>query len=156
MSKSNTTSEIKSSELFDNYLEAKKALTDRLKTVLKIMGQCQMLDVKPAEATNSVLQKVSTVASHQWQYNSGHETIYCQHGYMCGHSLSMCTVKVPVKYLDMSDDELYQINRDAAIAALEKKKADLEYKLAESSKPMLDKMDKINAKIEALKKGEAR
>ena len=143
----------KGTALFDTYLDAKKALVDRIRDVLEIMARCKMLDVVPSDATNYVAQKVKDVANHQWQYNAGHETIYCQHAYSFRHGIEKCTVKIPVKYLGMTNDELYAANRDAAIASLEQAKEDLDDELNRVTEPINKKKAKLDEKIAALREG---
>lgn len=141
-------------ELFDAYLTAKKALSTRIKNVLDILAKFNALDVIPSEAARLVAQETTQVSSHQWRYNSGHETIYCEHSY--GHRsygcFKKCTVKVPVKYLGMTDEEIAKENREAALAALEAKKADIEGQIEEKTKSMRSYLKKINAEIDTLKK----
>lgn len=152
MTKSNNTKYLEQgTALFDTYLEAKKVLVDRIRDVLEIMARCQMLDVVPADATNSVAQRVKDVANHQWQYNAGHETIYCQHAYSFRHGIEKCTVKIPVKYLGMTNNELYAANRDAAIASLERAKEDLDDELNRVTEPINKKKAKLDEKLAALK-----
>ena len=143
-------------ELFDNYLAAKKALNTRIKQVLDILAKFNALDVIPSEAARLVAQETTQVSSHQWRYNSGHETIYCEHSY--GHrsygAFKKCTVKVPVKYLNMTDEEITKENRDAAIAALEAKKAEIEGLIEEKTKSMRNSLKKIDSEIDSLKKGD--
>lgn len=146
--------ENKGSELFDNYLAAKKALNTRIKQVLDILVKFNALDVNPSEAARLVAQETTQVSSHQWRYNSGHETIYCEHSY--GHrsygAFHKCTVKVPVKYLNMTDEEIAKENRDAAIAALEAKKAEIEGQIEEKTRSMRNSLKRINSEIDSLKK----
>lgn len=141
-------------ELFDNYLAAKKALNTRIKNVLDILAKFNALDVIPSEAARLVAQETTQVSSHQWRYNSGHETIYCEHSY--GHRsygcFKKCTVKVPVKYLSMTDEEIAKENREAAIAALEAKKAEIEGQIEEKTRSMRGYLKKINSEIDDLKK----
>lgn len=152
MSKENNTQTRQGSELFDNYLTIKKALTTKIKSVLDIMAQCNSLDVTPADATQWVARDTTKVSSHQWRYNSGHETIYCDHMYDFRGSFSRkCTVKIPAKYLEMSDDEILKENSETAIKALEAQREALENQIAEVKKPINDKIAKIDAQIEALK-----
>lgn len=140
-------------EIFDNYINAKKTLTSRIKAVLDIMAQCNSLDVEPKDAAKWVARETTKVSSHQWQYNAGHETIYCQHMYdFRGSFNKKCTVKMPVRYLGMTDVEILKENREAAIKALEEQRKALEDSIAEVSKPINDKIGKIAAQIEALKK----
>lgn len=143
-------------ELFDTYLAAKKALNTRIKQVLDILAKFNALDVIPSEAARLVAQETTQVSSHQWRYNSGHETIYCEHSY--GHrsygSFQKCTAKVPVKYLNMTDEEIVKENRDAAIAALEAKKAELEGQIEEKTRSMRNHLKKIDSEIDSLKKGD--
>ena len=141
-------------ELFDAYLAAKKALNTRIKQVLDILAKCNALDVTPSEDAWLVAQETTQVSSHQWRYNSGHETIYCEHSY--GHrsygAFQKCTVKVPVKYLNMTDEEIVKENRDAAIAALEAKKAEIEWQIEEKTRSMRNHLKKITSEIDSLKK----
>lgn len=143
-------------ELFDAYLAAKKALNTRIKNVLDILAKFNALDVIPSEAARLVAQETTQVSSHQWRYNSGHETIYCEHSY--GHRsygcFKKCTVKVPVKYLGMTDEEIAKENREAALAALEAKKAEIEAQIAEKTKSMRNHLKRITSEIDALKKGD--
>ena len=148
--------ENKGCELFDNYLAAKKALNTRIKQVLDIMAKFNALEVIPSEAAQVVAQETTQVSSHQWRYNSGHETIYCEHSY--GHRsqgcFHKCMVKVPVKYLEMKDEDIYKENREAALAALEQKKAEIEGQIEEKTRSMRNYLKKINSEIDALKKGD--
>ena len=155
MTKANNTTYLeKGTYLFNTYLDAKKALVDRIKDVLEIMARCKMLDVVPSDATNYVAQRVKDVANHQWQYNSGHETIYCQHAYSFRHgNIEKCTVKIPVKYLGMTNDEIFVANRDAAIASLEQAKEDLDNELNRVTEPINKKKAKLDEKIAALREG---
>lgn len=143
-------------ELFDAYLAAKKALNTRIKNVLDILAKFNALDVIPSEAARLVAQETTQVSSHQWRYNSGHETIYCEHSY--GHRsygcFKKCTVKVPVKYLNMTDEEIAKENRDSAIAALEAKKAEIEGQIEEKTRSMRNHLKKITSEIDVLKKGD--
>lgn len=143
-------------ELFDAYLAAKKALNTRIKNVLDILAKFNALDVIPSEAAQVVAQEITQVSSHQWRYNSGHETIYCEHSY--GHRsygcFKKCTVKLPVKYLGMTDEEIAKENREAALAALEAKKAEIEGQIEEKTKSMRNHLKRITSEIDALKKGD--
>lgn len=140
-------------EVFDNYINAKKALTSRIKAALDIMAQCNSLDVTPDEAIKWVARDTTKVSSHQWRYNSGHETIYCDHMYDFRGSFSRkCTVKLPVRFLGMTDEEILKENREAAIKALEEQRKALEARIVKVSEPINDEIGKIDAQIEALKK----
>lgn len=142
-------------ELFDTYLAAKKVLNTRIKQVLEIMAKYNALNVNPPEAAQAVAKETTQVSSHQWRYNSGHETIYCEHRYgprSHGGLFQMCMVKVPVKYLSMKDEEIIKDNRDAAIAALEAKKADIEAQIEEKTRSMRNYLKRINSEIDDLKK----
>ena len=143
-------------ELFDNYLAAKKALNTRIKQVLEIMAKFNALDVTPSEAAQVVAQETTQVSSHQWRYNAGHETIYCEQyfDHRSRASFSKCTVKVPVKYLNMTDKEIAKENREAALAALEAKKAEVEGLIEEKTRSMRKYLKKINSDIDDLKKGD--
>ena len=63
-----------------------------------------------------------------------------------------CTVKLPVRFLGMTDEEILKENREAAIKALEDQRKALENQIAEVKKPINAKIAKIDAQIEALKK----
>lgn len=140
-------------EVFENYITAKKTLTSRIKAALDIMAQCNSLDVEPKDATKWVARDTTKVSSHQWQYNAGHETIYCQHMFdFRGNYHNKCTVKLPVRFLGMTDEEILKENREVAIKALEEQRKDLQKRIAEVKKPINDKIAKIDAQIEALKK----
>ena len=140
-------------EVFDNYINAKKTLTSRIKAALDIMAQCNSLDVEPKDAAKWVAHETTKVSSHQWQYNAGHETIYCQHMYdFRGSYHNKCTVKLPVRFLGMTDEEILKENREVAIKALEEQRKELEDRIDEVKKPINDKIAKIDAQIEALKK----
>lgn len=153
MSKKTTKTNLElGSEVFDNYINAKKTLTSRIKAALDIMAQCNSLDVEPKDAAKWVAHETTKVSSHQWQYNAGHETIYCQHMYdFRGSYHNKCTVKLPVSFLGMTDEEILKENREAAIKALEEQRKALEDRIAEVSEPIHDEIGKIDAKIEALK-----
>lgn len=153
MSKKTTKTNLElGTELFDNYLNAKKTLTSRIKAVLDIMAKCNSLDVEPKDAAKWVAHDTTKVSGHQWRYNSGHETIYCDHMYdFRGSFHNKCTVKLPVRFLGMTDDEILKENREAAIKALEDQRKALENQIAEVKKPINDKIAKIDAQIEALK-----
>jgi hypothetical protein len=139
-------------EVFDNYINAKKALTSRIKAVLDIMAQCNSLDVEPNDAAKWVARETTKVSSHQWQYNAGHETIYCQHMYdFRGSFNKKCTVKLPVRYLGMTDVEILKENREAVIKALKEQRKALQDSIVKMSEPINDEIGKIDAKIEALK-----
>ena len=157
MSKKTTKTNLElGTEVFDNYINAKKILTTKIKSVLDIMAQCNSLDVTPDEAIKWVARDTTKVSSHQWRYNSGHETIYCDHMYDFRGSFSRkCTVKLPVRFLGMTDEEILKENREAAIKALEEQRKELEDRIDEVKKPINDKIAKIDAQIEALKKESA-
>jgi hypothetical protein len=140
-------------EVFENYIKAKKALTSRIKAALDIMAQCNSLDVEPKDAAKWVARETTKVSSHQWRYNSGHETIYCDHMYdFRGSYHNKCTVKLPVRFLGMTDEEILKENREAAIKALEEQRKALEDRIVKVSEPINDEIGKIDAQIEALKK----
>lgn len=141
----------KGAALFDNYVAAKKSLTDRMKQVLSILAQCQVIEVHPSSAKRLVLENAAKVACNHWRYNKGHRTIYCNHYYPQSHHLTSCTVTIPVTYLGMSDDELYSLNRDIAIESLESQKEALTRQIAELSKPINKKMEQIDQQIDALR-----
>lgn len=154
MSKKTTKTNLElGTEVFDNYLNAKKTLTSRIKVALDIMAQCNSLDVEPKDAAKWVARETTKVSSHQWLYNAGHETIYCQHMFdFRGSYHNKCTVKLPVRFLGMTDEEILKENREAAIKALEDQRKALENQIAEVKKPINAKIAKIDAQIEALKK----
>lgn len=153
MSKENTKTNLElGTEVFENYINAKKTLTSRIKAALDIMAQCNSLDVEPKDATKCVARETAKVSSHQWQYNAGHETIYCQHMYdFRGSFHYKCTVKLPVRFLGMTDAEILKENREAAIKALEEQRKALEDRIVKVSEPINDEIVKIDSQIEALK-----
>lgn len=158
MSKAKKTDMEKGAALFESYLDAKKALTEKIKEVLDIMARCNVLDVTPPEATNDVIRTINDVANHQWRYNAGHETIYCHHPYSFHngrykYTVNKYTVKIPVAYLGMTSDKLYEVNKDAAIASLEREKLELDQTLANYAEPINKKKAKLDEKIAALRKG---
>jgi DNA-binding transcriptional MerR regulator len=61
-------------------------------------------------------------------------------------------VKVPVKYLDMKDEDIYKENKEAALAALGAKKAEIEAQIEEKTRSMRNYLKKINSQIDTLKK----
>lgn len=154
MNKENTKTNLElGTEVFENYLNAKKALTSRIKAALDVMAQCNSLDVEPKDAAKWVARDTTKVSSHQWRYNSGHETIYCDHMYdFRGSYHNKCTVKLPVRFLGMTDAEILKENREAAIKALEKQRKALKDRIAKATEPINDEIGKIDAQIEALKK----
>lgn len=140
-------------EVFENYIKAKKALTSRIKAALDIMAQCNSLDVEPQDAAKWVAHDTTKVSGHQWRYNSGHETIYCDHMYdFRGSYHNKCTVKLPVRFLGMTDEEILKESREAAIKALEEQRKAIEDRIVKVSEPINDEIGKIDAQIEALKK----
>ena len=154
MSKETTKTSLElGTEIFENYLNAKKALTSRIKAVLDIMAKCDSLDVVPQDAAKWVARDTTKTSSHQWRYSAGHETIYCEHSYdFRGSYHNKCTVKLPVRFLGMTDAEILKENREAAIKALEEQRKALEDQIVKVNKPINDEIGKIDAQIEALKK----
>lgn len=140
-------------ELFDTYFAAKKALSNRIQQVLEIMAKFNALDVTPSEVADVVSHEITQVSSHQWRYNAGHETIYCDHyfDFRSHRNFNKCTVKVPVKYLDMKDEDIYKENKEAALAALEAKKAEIEAQIEEKTRSMRNYLKRINSQIDTLK-----
>ena len=128
MSKETTKTSLElGTEVFENYLNAKKTLTSRIKAVLDIMAKCDSLDVVPKDAAKWVARDTTKTSSHQWRYSAGHETIYCEHSYdFRGSYHNKCTVKLPVRFLGMTDAEILKENREAAIKALEEQRKALE------------------------------
>lgn len=149
-----STNENNGCELFDAYFAAKKALSNRIKQVLEIMAKFNALDVTPSEVADVVAHEITQVSSHQWRYNAGHETIYCDHyfDFRSHRNFNKCTVKVPVKYLDMKDEDIYKENKDAALSALEAKKAEIEAQIEEKTRSMRNYLKKINSQIDTLKR----
>jgi len=140
-------------DLFENYNNAKKALTSRIKAVLDIMAKCNSLDVEPEDAAKWVARETTKTSSHQWRYSAGHETIYCEHSYdFRGSFHNKCTVKIPVRFLGMTDEEILRENREIAIKALEEQRKVLEDKIVKVNEPINAEIGKIDAQIEALKK----
>jgi hypothetical protein len=141
--------------LFGAYVTAKKNLTEKLKTVLQILVACDTLEVDPSDdkyIISYIGKNINAIASHQWRYCAGHEKIYCQHTYspQLGHSFKSITVKVPVKYLGMSDDEIWDDNKDLALKALNEKKASLERKRAAVLRPVDEKISVIEEQIKSI------
>lgn len=62
-----------------------------------------------------------------------------------------CTVKIPAKYLEMSDDEILKENSEAAIKALEAQRKAIEARITNANKPLNAEINKINKRIESLK-----
>ena len=62
-----------------------------------------------------------------------------------------CTVKIPAKYLEMSDDEILKENSEVAIKALEEQRKAIEDRIINTNKPLHAEIDKINMRIETLK-----
>ena len=62
-------------------------------------------------------------------------------------------MKIPVKYLGMTNDEIYAANREAAIAYLEQAKEDLDKELNRVTEPISKKKAKLDEKIAALREG---
>ena len=149
-----STNENNGCELFDTYFAAKKALSNRIKQVLEIMAKFNALDVTPSEVADVVAHEITQVSSHQWRYNAGHETIYCDYyfDFRSHRNFNKCTVKVPVKYLDMKDEDIYKENKEAALAALEAKKAEIEAQIEEKTRSMRNYLKRINSQIDTLKK----
>ena len=142
--------------LFEAYVTAKQNLTEKLKTVLQILVACDALEVEQGDKNyiaSYIGKNVKDIASHQWRYCAGHEKIFCQHTYRPTGSTSFTstTVKVPVKYLGMSDDEIWAENENTAIKALEEKKASYERKRSEILKPIDAKINDVYTQIAMLK-----
>ena len=53
----------------------------------------------------------------------------------------------------MTSDKLYEVNKDAAIASLEREKLELDMTLANYAEPINKKKAKLDEKIAALRKG---
>lgn len=142
--------------LFEAYVTAKQNLTEKLKTVLQILAACNALEVEQGDK-NYIVSYIGKsprdIASHQWRYCAGHEKIFCQHTYRLNFSSSFKTamIKVPVKYLGMSDDEIWAENENTAIKALEEKKASYEKKRSEILKPIDEKISGVDTQIKMLK-----
>ncbi len=142
--------------LFEAYATAKQNLTEKLKTVLQILVACDALEVEQGDRNyiaSYIGKNISDIASHQWRYCAGHEKIYCQHTYHSKyfHSFKSITVKVPVKYLGMSDEDIWADNENNAIKALEEKKASYERKRSDLLKPMDEKISGLDKQIKMLK-----
>jgi len=138
--------------LFGAYVTAKKNLTEKLETVLQILVACNALEVDQSDNKDCPLHwNIKTLASHQWRYCAGHEKIYCQHTYCSQytHSFKSIMIKVPVKYLGMTDDEIWDENKDLALKALNEKKASLERKRAAVLRPVDEKISAIKEQIKS-------
>lgn len=138
--------------LFDAYATAKKNLTDKLKSVLQILVACNALEVEQGDSNYNasyIGKNINAIATHQWKYCAGHEKIYCQHTYFSQstHSVKFLMVKVPVKYLGMTDDEIWEDNKDIALKALNEKKASLERKRAAVLRPVDEKITAVKEQI---------
>jgi hypothetical protein len=59
-------------------------------------------------------------------------------------------IKVPVKYLGMTDDEIWDENKDLALKALNEKKASLERKRASVLRPVDEKISVIEEQIKSI------
>ena len=142
--------------LFDAYATAKQNLMEKLKTVLQILVACNALEVEQGDTNyiaSYIRKNIKDIASHQWRYCAGHEKIYCQHTYHSkySHSFISATIKVPVKYLGMSDDEIWAENAANAIKALEEQKASYEKQRSEMLKPIDEKINEVYTQIAMLK-----
>ena len=142
--------------LFEAYVTAKQNLTAKLNTVLQILVACDALEVEHGDKNyiaDYIGKNTKDIASHQWRYCAGHDKIFCQHTYrqQHSHSFTSVTVKVPVKYLGMSDDEIWADNENKAIKALEEKKDSYERKRSEMLKPIDAKINGVYTQIAMLK-----
>lgn len=143
-------------EIFENYLAARNALVANLKRVIKVLIQCNALDVEPKQALDVLVgdKNLGWVSGHQWQYSSGHDTIYCQHKYKKPRAwigpLESCTIKVQLALLGTPDQDIYKIYRDAALKDLKQKKAAIEAKIKKVTEPLKGQLDEVNEQINAL------
>ena len=142
--------------LFEAYVTAKQNLTEKLKTVLQILVACDALEVEQGDKNyiaDYIGKNTKDIASYQWRYCAGHEKIYCQHTYrpQGATSFTSTMIKVPVKYLGMSDEEIWADNENNAIKALEEKKASYERKRSEILKPIDEKISGVDKQIKMLK-----
>lgn len=139
--------------LFEAYATAKKNLTDKLKSVLAILAACNNIEIGQGDEyydAKYIGQNINTFANHQWRYCEGHQKIYCQHTYYPTSGKKSITVKVPVKYLGMTDDEIWDDNKDLALKALNEKKASLERKRAAVLRPVDEKISVIEEQIKSI------
>jgi hypothetical protein len=139
--------------LFDAYATAKKNLTDKLKSVLAILAACNNIEIGQGDEyydAKYIGQNINTFANHQWRYCEGQQKIYCQHTYYPTSGKKSITVKVPVKYLGMTDDEIWNDNKDLALKALNEKKASLERKRAAVLRPVDEKISAIKEQIKSI------
>lgn len=98
----------KGTKIYESYLAAKAALVDNLKRVVGILMETDSLDISDPSAL-PYFKKLGWVSNYQWKYSEGHETIYCRASYkpsMC-QGLSFVQIKVPLRYLGMTDEDIW-------------------------------------------------
>ncbi len=143
-------------EIFANYLTARNELVTNLKRVIKVLIQCNALDVEPKQALDVLAgdKNLGWVSGHQWQYAAGHDEIYCQHKYkkrgMWTGSFDSCTIKVPIAYLGTPDKDIYKIYRAAALKDLEAKKVAIEAKIKKVTEPLKGQLDEVECQMKTL------
>ena len=96
-------------KIYESYLKAKEALVDNLKRVVSILMETGFLDISEPNAL-PYFKKLSWVSNYQWKYSEGHETIYCRASYKPSlrQGLSFVQIKVPLRYLGMTDAEIWK------------------------------------------------
>jgi len=143
-------------EIFANYIAARNALVANLKRVIKVLIQCNALDVEPKQALGVLVgdKNLGWVSGHQWHYAAGHEEIYCQHKYKKPRAwigpLESCTIKVQLALLGTPDQDIYKIYRDAALKDLEAKKAAIEAKIKKVTEPLKGQLDEVEGQMKTL------
>jgi hypothetical protein len=139
--------------VFDEYLDAKKRLVEKLKSIVTVLINTQSLDVSEPGALPYLAKKMSWVSSYQWQYNEGHETIYCRPSY-CAAMCQGCRftmVKVPVRYLSMSEEDiLAELSAEKVKALKDERKRIIAQKDAALAK-YDSKLEDIDAEIKKFK-----
>ena len=139
--------------VFDEYLDAKKSLVEKLKSIVTVLVNTQSLNVSEPSALPYLAKKMSWVSSYQWQYNEGHETIYCRPSY-CAAMCQGCRftmVKVPVRYLSMSEEDiLAELSAEKVRALKDERKRIVAQKDAALAK-YDSKLEDIDAEIKKFK-----
>ena len=139
--------------MFDEYLDAKKRLVEKLKSIVTVLVNTQSLNVSEPGALPYLAKKMTWVSSYQWQYSEGHETIYCRPSYgatMC-QGCRFTMVKVPVRYLSMSEEDILEELSAEKVKALKTERKRI---LAQKNAAVAEydsKLGDIDAEIKKLK-----
>lgn len=153
MTKENDDITCNDKNMFDEYLDAKKKLVEKLKSIITVLVNTQSLDVSEPSALPFLAKKMTWVSSYQWQYSEGHTTIYCRPSY-CAAMTQGCRftmVKVPVRYLSMSEEDILAELSAEKVKALKDERKRI---LAEKSAALAEydtKLDDIDAEIQKFK-----